>query len=391
MRFESSVLRDILAVTEQPGVVSLAGGLPAPESFPVELLRDACDTVLRETPAAALQYAGSEGFAPLREWVADDLRRQGMAVQARQVLITSGSQQGLDIAARVLLDEGARVAVTRPCYPGALQAFAPMAPSFVELAQDDVGVLPDALSQLAARGDTPRIAYLTPTFANPTGSVLDEARRDALVQDAMKTGVPLLEDDPYRALWCDTPPPAPLAARWPEGTIYLGSFSKVLAPGLRLGYAVLPDALWPSFLRARQGMDLHSSGFGQRIAHRALTDTRFPAHRERVRSLYRMRRDAMAAALRTHLPATCTWQEPAGGMFFWLRLPAGQDAQTLFEQALARDIAFVPGQAFFAHSADARTLRLSYVTVLPAALERAVATLGRLIDQGPTASGEASP
>lgn len=407
-RFTPSAIRQMLAIAERAGndespvperhpgetaraagghmptcaaraPVSLAGGLPAPETFPVALLRDACEHVLRSAPAAALQYADSAGFGPLREWIAADLRRHGMHVQARQVLVTNGSQQGLDLAAKVLMQEGAAVAVERPSYLGALQAFAPFAPTLAELANDEAGTRADAFTQIARGGITPRLAYLVPTFRNPSGQVLDDARRDALVEDAARHGVALLEDDPYRDLWCDGPPPSPLAARWPEGTVYLGSFSKVLAPGLRLGYLVLPDALWDTFLLAKQAADLHTAGFTQRIAHAVLTDPRFAGHGEQLRTHYRGRRDAMATALRRHLPAGCDWVLPSGGMFFWLRLPPVQDAQALLARALREGVAFVPGLSFHARDPDARTLRLAYVTEPPAVVDAAIATLARLI------------
>ena len=241
-RLQPSILREILKVTERPDLISLAGGLPSPESFPVEAMREACARVLRDTPREALQYAASEGHGPLRDWVADHLRRQGLRVDAAQVLITNGSQQGLDLVGKVLIDPGHHVAVEAPTYLGALQAFAPYEPVFESMAADDEGPDLDALSTSAdharAAGEPVRFAYLVPNFQNPTGRCMSEVRRQALVRSAQHVGLPLVEDDPYGELWFDTPPPRSLAARWPEGTIHLGSFSKILAPGLRLGYVV---------------------------------------------------------------------------------------------------------------------------------------------------------
>ena len=247
-----SIIREILKVTEQPGIVSLAGGLPSADTFPIQAVRDATEKVLREHPREALQYAASEGFAPLREWVAAHLATQhDMKVQADQVLITTGSQQGLDLAAKVLIDAGSRVLVETPTYLGALQAFAPYEPRVISLESDHEGPLPEALAAAAAvANDRARFAYLLPNFQNPTGHVYTEARRVALVAAARAAGLPLIEDNPYGDLWYDAPPPPPLATRWPEGVLYLGSFSKVLAPGLRLGYIVAPPALYPKLLQA---------------------------------------------------------------------------------------------------------------------------------------------
>ncbi|MEO6410101.1 MAG: PLP-dependent aminotransferase family protein, partial [Burkholderiaceae bacterium] len=253
-RMNPSVIREILKLTELPGIVSLAGGLPSPDSFPVEAMREASAKVLADAPHAALQYAASEGYGPLREWVAAHLATQGMHVRAQQVLVTTGSQQGLDLVAKVLLDAGSTVAVETPTYLGALQAFEAYEPTIVSIAGDAQG--PTAAALEAARGA--RFLYLLPNFQNPSGRCIDAARRIEIAQEAQRIGVPLLEDNPYGDLWFDEAPPPSLASLWPEGTVYAGSFSKVLAPGLRLGYLVAPDALFAKLLHAKQAADLHT-------------------------------------------------------------------------------------------------------------------------------------
>ena len=266
-RMNPSIIREILKLTERPGVRSMAGGLPSADTFPVQAIRAACDKVLRDAPREALQYAASEGYAPLREWVAQHLAAQGLAVRPEQVLITTGSQQGLDLAGKVLIDAGAPVAVETPTYLGALQAFAPYEPHFVSLDGDDDGPLPESFRTLAQRAPGARFAYLLPNFQNPTGRVIPRARREALVHAARAAGVPLVEDNPYGDLWFDEAPPPAMASWWPEGSVYLGSFSKVLTPGFRLGYIVAPAELMPKLLQAKQASDLHTPSFNQRVVH----------------------------------------------------------------------------------------------------------------------------
>ena len=374
-----SVIREILKVTERPGIISFAGGLPSPATFALDEFAAACAQVLQEDGAAALQYAASEGYAALREWIAASLP---WPVDPAQVLVTTGSQQGLDLVAKVLIDAGSKVLVEAPTYLGALQAFAPMQPSVEDVACDDEGVRLDALE--AAATDV-RFLYLLPNFQNPTGRTMSEARRAELSAFAARTGLPIVEDNPYGDLWFDAPPPLPMTARNPAGCIYLGSFSKVLAPGLRLGFLVAPQALYPKLLQAKQAADLHSPGLNQRIAHRVLQGGLLDRQTPATRALYRAQRDAMLAALTREMPAGTRWNTPAGGMFLWLRLPPGLDATALLPAAVKRGVAFVPGAPFYAAAgdADARTLRLSFVSASAAQIDAGVALLAAAINSAP--------
>jgi len=355
-KMNPSVIREILKVTEKPGIISFAGGLPSPKTFPVSAFREACDKVLREDGNAALQYAASEGYAPLREAVAAMLPWK---VDPAQVLITTGSQQGLDLIAKILIDAGSRILVETPTYLGALQAFTPMEPEVVGVANDAEGV---DLHDLAAKATGARFLYVLPNFQNPTGRSMTEARRAALSAEAIRLGLPMVEDNPYGDLWFDTPPPLPLTARNPEGCVYLGSFSKVLAPGLRLGFMVAPKALYPKLLQAKQAADLHSPGFNQRMVAEVMKGGFLDRHVPTIRALYKSQRDAMLAAMQREMPKGVSWNTPDGGMFLWARLPEGMNAIDLLPKAVERNVAFVPGWAFYASNPDPRTLRLYFVT-----------------------------
>lgn len=356
-KMNPSVIREILKVTEKPGIISFAGGLPSPRTFPVEAFASACEAVLRTDGRAALQYASSEGLPALREWIAGQLPWD---VSPDQVLITTGSQQGLDLVAKVLIDEDSPVLVETPTYLGALQAFTPMEPRIVSVQSDAEGVDVEDLQRKSGGG---RFLYVLPNFQNPTGRSMSEARRQALVETARAIGLPIVEDNPYGDLWFDQPPPMPLTARNPEGCIYLGSFSKVLAPGLRLGYVVAPKAIMPKLLQAKQAADLHSPSFNQRMVAEVLKDGFLDRHVPTIRALYKHQCGVMLQALATEMAGLdLQWNAPDGGMFLWVRLPEGMSAIDLLPRAVDKGVAFVPGAAFFASDPDPRSLRLSFVT-----------------------------
>ena len=383
-KMNPSVIREILKVTERPGIISFAGGLPSPRTFPVAEFAAACAKVLREDGPGALQYAASEGYGPLREMVAAMLPWQ---VDPARVLITTGSQQGLDLVAKVLIDAGSRVLVETPTYLGALQAFAPMEPEVVGVASDEQGVLVDDLADRtgatlragAAVADA-RFLYVLPNFQNPTGRTMTEGRRAALSRRAAELGLPLVEDNPYGDLWFDAPPPLPLTARHPDGCIYLGSFSKVLAPGLRLGFLVAPKMVYPKLLQAKQAADLHSPGFNQRMVAEVMKDGFLDRHVPTIRALYKSQRDAMLAALKREMMGLdVQWNQPDGGMFLWARLPQGMNAIDLLPRAVDRGVAFVPGAAFYAGQPDTRCLRLSFVTASVQQIDTGIAALAAAI------------
>jgi 2-aminoadipate transaminase len=375
-QLQSSVIREILKITMRPEVISFAGGLPSPETFPIEEMKVAFDSVLSRQGKVALQYGPSDGYLPLREWIAHSLSIDGVTLAPDQVLMTSGSQQGLDLLGKVLIDEGSKVLVETPSYLGALQAFSVYGPEFVSIPTDDHGLLPESVAAISAGA---RLLYALPNFQNPTGRSLSVERRIALVDTCAHLGVPLIEDDPYGALNYRGEPLAKLLTMNPDGVIYMGSFSKVLTPGIRLGYVVAPQPLTRKLEQAKQAADLHTSQLTQMVVHEVIKDGFLDTHIPTIRKLYSDQCDAMLAALTEFFPPSVTWTKPEGGMFVWITLPKKMDSMQLLDEAIAQNVAFVPGVSFYANAPEKNTLRLSFVTVPPEKIREGVAKLGKLI------------
>jgi 2-aminoadipate transaminase len=373
----SSPVREILALTARPGVISFAGGLPAPELFDAPGLRAAFAAALADGSAGrALQYSTTEGDSELRAAIAARLTARGLPTEPDDLLITSGSQQALTLAAAVLLEPGDRVLVEEPSYLAALQAFALAGAVPVPVACDDEGLDADAVA--AATADHgPRLLYTVPTFHNPTGRTLGLERRRALAAVAERHGLWLIEDDPYGELRYRGAP-LPSLATLPgaeDRTLALSTLSKVAAPGLRIGWIRAPEPLRRPLVVAKQAADLHSSTVDQAAAARWLATVDLDAHIARLRAEYGARRDALVDGLTAALPPGATHNRPDGGMFVWARLPAGWDASVLLQRALARDVAFVPGAPFFAGVPDPATLRLSFTAHPPAEIAAGLARL----------------
>ncbi|MFJ6484467.1 aminotransferase-like domain-containing protein [Streptomyces sp. NPDC091682] len=370
---EGSPVREILALTERPGIISLAGGLPAPELFDTEGLRAAYDAAFAVSARRALQYSTTEGAPELREAVAARATARGLPTGPDDVLITSGSQQALTLITATLIEPGDVVLVENPTYLAALQCFGLAGARVVAVPCDAEGILPDALAEIVAR-ERPKLLYTVPTFQNPTGRTLPAARRAAVAETAARLGLWLVEDDPYGELryegcavpWLAAHPGAE------DRTALLGSFSKVMAPGLRLGWLRAPVALRRAAVVAKQAADLHTSTVDQLAAVHYLAAVDLDAHISTVRTAYRARRDALQSALSRSLPADCEWNLPAGGMFLWARLPEGHDATDLLGTAVAHGVAFVPGAPFYATAPDPRTLRLNFTTHAPAEIAEGV-------------------
>lgn len=377
-KMNSSAIREILKLTDRPGIISMAGGLPSPKTFPIEAFEAACHTVLQRDGTAALQYSTTEGLPALRQAVADFLPWD---VDPEQVLIVSGSQQALDLIGKVFLDKDSRLLVERPTYLGALQAFTPMEPIAVGVDSDEEGMLVDDFAAKVGTGaDKARLAYVLPNFQNPTGRTMSEARRQALVDKARELDIPLVEDNPYGDLRFEGESPLPLAARNPEGVLYMGSFSKVLAPGLRLGFVVAPKSIYGKLVQAKQAADLHTPSFNQRVVAEVMKDGFLQRHIPTIRTLYKEQRDVMLAALeREMVGLDVSWTRPVGGMFLWVQLPEGMDAEKLLPLAVDRGMAFVPGAPFFPGNPRHNCLRLSYVTVSPAQIDQGIAALAAAI------------
>jgi 2-aminoadipate transaminase len=375
-QLQSSAIREILKITQRPEIISFAGGLPSPATFPVEVMKAAYDKVLSETGKQALQYGPTDGYAPLREWIANHLSSEGTKILPEQILMVSGSQQALDLLGKVLIDEGSPALVETPSYLGALQAFSVYRPEFRSVETDEHGLVPSSIEGLA---DGARLLYALPNFQNPTGRSLSLARRQELVETCARLGLPLIEDDPYGALSYKGEPMPRMLSMNPDGVIYMGSFSKVLTPGIRLGYVCAPLPLVRRLELAKQAADLHTAQLTQMVVHEVVKDGFLDRHIPTIRSLYANQCQVMLDALDEHFPASVSWTRPEGGMFIWVTLPKHIDATKLLDQAIAARVAFVPGAPFYANDPATNTLRLSFVTVPPERIQEGVATLGKLI------------
>ncbi len=376
----SSTIREILKVTERPEVISFAGGLPAPGGFPGEQINAAFDRVLQQNGKSALQYGPTEGYTPLRQWVADDFRRRGVDVALEEVLIVSGSQQALDMLGKLFIDPGSKVLVEAPSYLGALQSFSLFEPQYAPVPTDEGGLIPEQITEAMAAGA--RFLYALPNFQNPTGVSLSLERRQALVERCAALQLPIVEDDPYGELrYAGEPLPGllQLGRRVGATVIRLGTFSKVLAPGLRLGYIVAPRPIISKLVQIKQATDLHTATVSQMAVYETIKDGFLERHLPAVRELYKKQCGYMLDAMDEHFPDTATWTRPEGGMFIWVTLPEHIDASRLLQRAIERNVAFVPGAPFYAGEGRPNTLRLSFVTVSEARIREGIAILGELI------------
>ncbi|MCE7981259.1 MAG: PLP-dependent aminotransferase family protein [Caldilinea sp. CFX5] len=380
-QMQLNAIREILKVVNRPGMVSLAGGIPAPESFPLALMQELTATVLQKYGAMALQYDATEGFGPLRQALTAHLAAKQVSAAAEEILIFSGSQGVLDALGKILITPGDAIAVESPTYVGALSAFNPYEPVYVQIETDDQGIIPAAL-EAVLRCQPIKYIYLVPTFQNPTGRTLPLDRRQAVAALVQRYGVLIVEDDPYSDLRYSGEPLPPIKSFAPDHVVYISTLSKTFAPGLRIGFCVAPAAIHRWLVIAKQGVDLHTSTFNQALAAEYLTGGYLQQQLPKILAIYRPRQQAMLAALDRYLPAGFQWTQPEGGMFLWLEGPAGLDTEQVYWCAVERQTAFVPGKFFFAEPGvgDA-TMRLNYTMADEKTIDWAVRTLAEVIGE----------
>jgi 2-aminoadipate transaminase len=386
----SSQIRELLKYTQKPGMISFGGGLPAPDVFPVQRFEEACHKVLTEHSAAALQYGETEGYRPLRELIANNMARYGIKAQPGNVLITSGSQQALDLIGKLFINRGDRVLVEAPTYLGALQAFNVYGAEYESVLIDDNGLRTELLEEPLRSG--PKFMYVLPNFQNPAGTTLSEERRHELVLLADRYGIPIIEDDPYGQLRYEGEHLPSLVAldrenlRRDDGysignVIYLSTFSKTLAPGLRLGWIVAPPDVIAKLAQLKQGADLHTSTFTQFVAYEVARDGFLDKHVKLIRQIYRERRDVMLQALQEFFPPEVTWTHPQGGLFLWVTLPGGLDMKAIFNSAIEQNVAFVPGDSFYANDGreGSRHMRLNFSNAAPEQIREGIRRLATAV------------
>lgn len=387
-RMTSSIIRELLKFTEKPEIISFAGGLPAPDVFPVEAFETAAASVLSDFGAQALQYGTTEGYQPLRELLARISSRSGVEVTPDNILVTSGSQQALDLLGKVFINPGDRILVEAPTYLGALQAWNAYGAEYTSVPMDDDGMITDALEEALRTG--PKFIYVLPNFQNPTGVTLSLERRRQLIQLADRYGVPIVEDDPYGQLRYEgeaLPSIVTLDSRYRNqcnncyqgNVIYLSTFSKTLAPGLRLAWVVAPPQVISKLVQAKQGADLHTSTFIQMLAFEVIRGGFLDHHVQLIREVYGKRRLVMLEAMQAEFPPQVSWTRPKGGLFLWGRMPVGMDAKKVLQAAVARNVAFVPGEAFYPHGDVKNAMRLNFSNASEENIRIGIARLGQVL------------
>lgn len=375
---KSSVIRDSLKITQKPNIISFGGGLPAPELFPSEGLMEACKKVLRDKPHEALQYATTEGYMPLRELIAERMNKIGVPCDAGEILITGGSQQGLDIVGRVFLEPDVYVITSKPTYLGAIQAFNAYNPLYVTQPSDDQGFVVSGLEELIKKY-SPRLIYLVPTFQNPDGRTIPEDRRKVILDLAVKYNLPVIEDDPYSELSFGGIIPPHMKAMSPENVIMLGTFSKLLAPGLRVAWLIAPKGTaFDRCVKMKQGADLHTNTFAQYVIYEFIKTGALDEHLKIIRKTYSRRRDLMVELMRKHFPAEVQFTEPKGGLFLWVSLPEKVDTSEILAKAVELDVAYIPGFAFYPDGDGRNTMRLNFSKPTESEIEIGIPRLAQL-------------
>jgi 2-aminoadipate transaminase len=389
-RMGSSVIRELLKLTEQPDIISFAGGLPAPEVFPVKQFRDACNFVLENFGAQALQYSTTEGYYPLREMIARRTARYSVEVTPDNILITSGSQQGLDFIGRLFINRGDYIVVESPTYLGALQAWNAYGAQYISIPTDENGMIVDELEEALRIG--PKFIYVLPNFQNPSGSTLSLERRKRLVEIADRYGVPIIEDDPYGQLryegdhlpsvvMLDSQRQGKNGGAYSGNVIYMSTFSKLLAPGIRLAWVIAPEKVIRKLVMAKQAADLHTATFNQMVAYEVAKDGFLDEHVKTIRATYKERRDVMLETMDELWPSVVRWTRPHGGMFLWGILPEGMDSAEVLKLALEKKVAFVPGTAFHPNGGGENTLRINFSYSPPETIREGVTRLGLLLKE----------
>lgn len=374
-----SAIREILKVTEHPEVISFAGGLPAPELFPVAAIAKAHAEVFADEGQVALQYSTTEGCRPLREWISRRMQRLGIAATAERTLVTTGSQQGIDLIGKIFIEPGDAVVVENPCYLAALQSFSGYEARFIPIDSDDEGMRIDQLEN-ALKHSRPRLIYIVSEFANPRGTTLSFERRQKLIELSARYRIPILEDNPYSELRYTGERLKPLAALDRDGlVIHISTFSKTLSPGLRLGWLTASEKIFQTVVVAKQAADLHTSTIEQHAVARLLETFDYDGHIDQLKKVYGDRCRAMLSAIDRYFPAEAQWTRPEGGLFLWVELPERISTEELFEEAIAERVAFVPGSSFFACEKKLNFMRLNFSNQKPEMIEEGIKRIAKVL------------
>ena len=377
-RMKSSIIRELLKLTVQPDIISFAGGLPAPDLFPLREFEEACHHVMQNQGEIALQYSPTEGHLPLKQYLAETMSRYGIFVEPENILMVNGSQQGLDLIGKLFIDVNSRVLTSRPTYLGALQAWNAYEADYCTVPMDESGMCVEEIPHQIKDGHKPKLVYVLPNFHNPAGTTLSLERREKLVEIARQFDLIIVEDDPYGELRFEGEDITPVFRMAPERTIYLSTFSKTLAPGLRLAWVVAPKPLIARLVQAKQGADLHTGTFVQMVTHDICQSGFLRQHVRTLRRAYRQRRDAMVDSMTEHFPPEATWTVPQGGLFLWVRTSDKINTRDFLPKAVEEKVAYVPGFAFYPGEVGGEhTMRLNFSYSNEETINEGIARLGR--------------